>query len=191
MTGFAPTQHFEHALTALKGWAHMHALDFTAPLSTNVEFTPPAGRVVHVNAVGQFEMGVSGHAMPLFLFQGGAAFDVANPGTSAGGHFMHQPVTPSGAMTGLVATGGYELHSTEFDHDQTYARNDLLTAPADNADEDVGGVLTNKTAGDDAIVAYGSTAVCAVVSRGVFANEFSKSVLGFWPVYLPASTFVS
>ena len=175
----APSLMYEHGLDIAKGWFQPAALDFSAPLSANVTFVVPRGRVVHVNDAGEFEMGVDLTQMAIFLLNGSEDFDVSNPGTTPAGNFMHQAIRPSGNMSGLVATGGYEIESTEFDDTQTYEANDCIGALANNTTLATGGVLTNQ-----GITAYGD-AVCGVVSRGRFVNAHGIPVLAFWPVYLP------
>lgn len=175
----APDLMFEHSLNPAKGWFQPHALDFAAPLSANVTFEVPRGRVVHVNNSGEFEMGVDDTFMGIFLLNGSEDYDVSNPGTTPSGNFMHQAIAPKGVMSGLVATGGYELETTEFDDAQTYAANDTLTAGTSPTVLATGGVLTNVAA-----VVY-TNAVCGVVSRGRFVNAHGVPVLAFWPVYLP------
>lgn len=171
-------QMFDHTLDALKGWPCPTALDFVAKLSPNVTFTNPvpAGRCVHNTAVG-FEMGCAGNMMPIFLLQGSADFDVANANAN------WTAIAPVGWMSGLVAIGGYELSTTEFDTTQTYAPNDHLKAILDNATDATGGTLTNQALG----TLYGATGVnrVGVVSRGKSTNAYGKSVLAFWPVYCP------
>jgi hypothetical protein len=98
---------------------------------------------------------------------------------------VQEAYLPKGIANGLVATGGYELESSEFDAEQTYAANDLLTATADNADSDVGGVLTNDVSGNP--VEQYTDPVCGVVSRGVFRNEHDVSMLAFWSYFLPGA----
>jgi len=156
MPGVAPSLMFEHALSHPKGWFEPSALDFSAKLSPNVTIQAFGGRVVHVNAAGEFEMGIAAAQMAIFLLQADTDFDVSNPGTTPGGLFMHQAVAPAGNMSGLVATGGDELESTEIDTspDTAYAPNQLLTAKADNTTQATGGVLANDRAG-----AGGSTGV--------------------------------
>ena len=85
---------FEHALSHSKGWFEPAALDFTAKLSPNVTIQAFGGRVVHVNAAGEFEMGFSGAQMPMFLLQADADFDVGNPGVTGSGNTMHQAIAP-------------------------------------------------------------------------------------------------
>jgi hypothetical protein len=182
----APSLMFEESLTALKGWFQPAALDFVAKLSADVDFDVPRGRVVHVNAAGEFETGIDETDMAIFLWPGSNDFDVSNPGTTPKGNFMHQAIAPAGNLSGLVATGAYELASTEFDDSLEYAPGDLLTAFVDNADEDVGGVLTNERSAGNPVRQY-EEPVCGVVSRGKYNNEHGIAVLAFWPVYLPGA----
>lgn len=186
----APRQMTAHTLEAPKGWPSPHAVDFAAKLSANVTIDPVfAGRVVHLNAAGEYEMGLpntvgKGH-MAIFLFQNSDDPDVANPGgdpaTEAG---VWVAVAPTGKIMGLVAAGAYELESTEFESEAslgvTYAPGDCLTATPSNTVAATGGRITRTTNG----LAYGAP-VCGVVSRGVFTNSHGKSALAFWPVWLP------
>jgi len=176
----APSLMFEHGLDIAKGWFEPAALDFAAKLSENVTFEVPRGRVVHVNNQNEFEMGVAGTQMGIFTLNGSEDYDVSNPGTTPAGNFMHQAIAPTGVMSGLVANGAYEIESTEFDDNQTYQANELLTATADNTTLATGGVLTNQNA-----VQYVNP-ICGVVSRGRFVNAHGVPVLAFWPEWLPA-----
>ena len=187
MTQYAPSLMFEHALNAAKGWFQPTALDFQAKLSANVTFNPPAGRVAHLNAAGEFEMGMIARCMPLFLWNGINDFDVSNPGMTAGGHFVQQAIAPTGKMQSLVATGGYELESTEFDSENVYAPNDLLTATASNSNADTGGVLTNAGTGSHGNVKQFVDPCCGIVSRGSYNNEHGVAVVAFWPIVLPGT----
>ncbi len=192
MPGTAPSLMFEHCMTAVKGWFEPAALDFSAKLASAVTLQAFGGRVVHVNDAGEFEMGVTTTKMPIFLLQADTDYDVSNPGTTGGGIFMHQAISPAGNMSGLVATGAYELETSEFDKTPTapYTPNQLLTAKNSNTVQATGGVVSNDRAG-----AGGSTgrvrqyvdAACGVVSRGQFKNEHGVDVLAFWPIYLPAA----
>lgn len=181
----APSLMFEHRLDILKGWSQLTALDFASKLSANVTFDVPAGRVMHLNAAGEFETGIAGHQMPLFVFQGSQDMDVANPGTTPGGLFMHQAIAPTGVMNSFVATGGFELESTEFNTALTYARNDVLTAAVANATLATGGVLTNAGTGPGGVCTEYYDPLCGVVSRGEYNNSHGVAVLAFWPVWLP------
>lgn len=176
-----PSLMFEHSLNALAGWFEPAALDFAAPMAAGVAFAPPPGRAVHLNAAREFEMGCSNTGMTIFLHRGAGMFDVSNPGRTALGNFVHEPVSSVGIYAGLVAKGGYELETSEFDQTRDYAVGDLLTAVADNADEELGGILTN----EDAVQFINP--VCGVVSRGAYKNEHSITVLAFWPEWLPGA----
>jgi hypothetical protein len=177
----APRLMYEHGFDAKKGWFHMSALDYDAKLSDNVTFVPPAGRVVHLNAEGEFEMGCHNTGVSIFLLQNGDDFDVINAGTTPSGLFMHHAIAPTGKMSGLVATGGYELDNTEFDDEQDYAPGDLLTATANNTTLATGGLLTNEN------VEQFETPICGVVSSGAHANHNRVRTLSYWTVWLPGA----
>ena len=183
-----PRQMTAHTLEAPKGWPRPHAVDFTAKISANVTIDPVfAGRVVHLNASGEFEMGlpdvVREAHMPIFLYQNSDDPDVENPGgdpaTVAGAWVA---IAPTGKISGLVANGAYELETTEFEPAATagaYVPGDALSATADNTNAVTGGRITR-----NGIAAY-QEPLCGVVSRGVFTNSHSQSALAFWPVWLP------
>jgi hypothetical protein len=177
----APDLLTEHGLDVKKGWFDMASLDYSAKLSSAVTFAVKRGRVVHVDSNGEFRPGAHDTNIAIFLLNGSEDADVSNPGTTAGGRFMHQAVAPTGKMSGLVATGGYEIASTEFDADQTYAPGDLLTATASNSNAATGGVLTN-----DSVTQY-VTPVVGVVSSGKAQNHNGIQALSFWTVWLPGA----
>lgn len=181
----APTLALEHCLNHPKGWFAENALDCAAKFAAAITFAPVGGRVVHLNDAGEFEMGIRSTDMAIFLLNGEADKDVSNPGRSISGRFLHQPIGPTGVGSGLVATGGYELESSEFDTARDYVPGDLLTAAADNEDADVGGVLTNAGSGAGGIVEQYVDPVCGVVSGVPFLNEHEVNMLPFWPVFLP------
>lgn len=188
----------EHLLETPKGWFDGMALDFIAKKSANVTFTLHEGRVVHVATAGEnpqdctFETGVAGTQMPIFVHRRSDGFDVSNPGRTASGGFVHEAIAPAGHMAGLVATGGYELESSEYNSARTYAPNNLLTALVNNTTSTIGGVLDNTDGSNPLTVPWaggGTTkAICGVVSRGVFASAHGTNVLAFWPVFLPGTT---
>jgi hypothetical protein len=178
-----------HQLDAHKGWPSPHAVDFHAKLSANVTIDPVfAGRCVHLNSAGEYEMGVANDAgnidMPIFLFQNSDDPDVANDGgdaaTEAG---VWVASAPTGQIMGLVAAGAYELFTTEFEPEATagtYAPNDPLTATPDNDTALTGGRLTKLN-----VTAYGDHVV-GIVSRALL-TRYGKNVLSFWPCNLPAN----
>jgi hypothetical protein len=195
---------FERALDAVKGWFHLSALDKSAKLDNTLLVSAtvvPAGRVAVLNDVGEFildrtdaSLTAQATAMPIFLWNGSDHPDVYNDGTSPVTSTVHwHGISPTGVMSGLVATGGYELQTTEFDTAQTYAVNQPLTASAL-------GVLTNA-----GITVY-TTWICGICSSHVQGdnqavdavqaaspgspeglNAHGVSVLTFWTYFLPAS----
>jgi len=143
--------------------------------------------------------------MGIFLLQGSHELDVANPG---GNNWT--PIAPAGPngnpigkMSGLVATGAYELETTEFDPTTTIfgganvhpniVPGQMLTAPTEAAittgtDKSMAGKLfafANWPGGaGDAVIAK-NYPVCAVCSRVTHWNHHRVPVTSFWPVYLP------
>ena len=188
----APSQMFEHTLRPLKGWFHMAALDKAAKLAAAVTLEAYSGRVVHLNSSGEFEMGVSGRQVGIFLIQGSNLFAVNNPGTTGAGGFMHRAIAPTGVLSGLVSIAGYELETTEFETSPTaaYAPNQLLTATTSSTVQATGGVISNDrngAGGSAGAVRQYVDAACGVVSDGESNNGHGVSVLKFWSLYLPAA----
>lgn len=199
----APRQMTAHTLEAPHGWPSQAAVEYSAPfdatqlssVSGNVAF---AGRCVHVAADGEYEFGVTGRQMPIFLYQNSDDPDVSNDG----GNPATDPHVWVGAVrkhiSGLVAAGAYELATTEFDTSLTYGVNDLLYA-ATGTTLATCGVLTN--AGISSAV-WPAVAAVGVVSRGRTptavnaAQQYPAGVknahkvheLFFWPQYLPGMT---
>lgn len=178
----APDLMFEHGLDVKKGWFDMAALDYAAKLSSAFEFALPRGRVVHVDATGKFMPGAHQTCPAVFLLNGSEDADVSNPGTTSSGNFMHYAIAPTGNLSGLVATGGYEISSTEFDTTRTYAPGDLLSATRAAAPAAGDGKLTNNA------VTQFVKPVVGVVSSGSATNHNGISALSFWCVWLPAAT---
>jgi hypothetical protein len=172
-----------HTLDTIKNSiTNPHHLDFTAKLSANVTVDPVwAGRVVHLNSIGEFELGLpdvsrAGH-MPIFLWQSSNDPDVLNDGGIGTEVDGWVGISPTGVLKGLVATGGWELEDTEFNASEDYAPGDCLTATASNSNATTGGRITKGVAYD--------VPVCGVVSRGVKQNSHRRSCLYFWSTWLP------
>lgn len=185
-----PRQMFDHTLDAIKGWFHMAALDYTAKLSSDVTVTTVyAGRCVHLNATGEFELGCTGSQMPIFILQNSDDNDVSNTGGTT-----WYPIGPTGVITGLVAKGSYELETTEFDTARTYAPNDFLRCKSSSNSSTDGGLLTNNgvvTLENSSALSSSTnpTAVVGVVSRGVRKRQSDRNnVLAFWPTYKPGKS---
>lgn len=187
----AVAQMFERALDVPKGWFHLAALDKSAKLAAsllNSATEVPAGRVAHLNADGEFELGATGNQVPIFLWNGKDHPDVWNPGTSPVTNVQHWiGISPTGVMSGLVAMGAYELQTTEFDDAQVYAPNDPLTC-------DANGIITNQAAAPytNLIVGFASFHVSgdnqqAAATSPVGINAHGVQTLTFWPHFLPAA----
>lgn len=171
----APRQMTANTLNALKGWPQMNAVDYHAELDSGIpagDLPVLAGAVVHLNAAGNFILGVGTDAvMPMFLFNNSDDPDVSNDGGDAStdaGVFV--PISPTGHAMALVAVGAYELVSTAY-VDAAYSPNDPLTA--DKSGGGNPGKLQGGTLYTDMIV--------GLVSRGVVDNGYGKNALAFWP----------
>lgn len=124
---------YTHALDPLKGWFQLSALDKSAAFDPTILSTGQIvypGRVVYVNDAGYFTADRRSNAttlpggtvtcyktaMPMFLWAGTGDADVFNDGTSASSSSVTNwtAIMPAGVSMALVATGGYELQTTEF-----------------------------------------------------------------------------
>jgi len=168
-----------NALDFLKGWTDSHAVDKSAKWASSVTLSrAKSGRVASLNSSGEFVLGVAYQAMPIFIIQSALDFDVANESDDTPVEW--QPVQPDGTGSGLVAIGGYELESTEFDTTDTYVPNDTLTVT--NADTAAQGKLDLYSS-----TLYTTVPVVGVVSQGAHTNHHKHSVISFWPVYIPTA----
>ena len=199
-----PTLMFQHCLDELKGWPDESALDFDAFLAGPTQTGPPVvpgvdvdpvygGTCVHVNAAGEFMLGVGPTDMGIFLLQGSHELDVNNYG---GNNWT--PIAPTGKMSGLVATGAYELETTEFDPAiaagvGAITPGQQMTAPTQSAittgtDLTAAGKLFASATwpgGSGALVTRATFPICAVCSRHSHQNHHRVMVVSFWPVYVP------
>jgi len=142
-----------------------------------------AGRVVTLDSSGNFQVGNGGNtkAMPMFLLRG-----IESPSVYSEGGTAWQPVRNGYIGIAAVASGGFELQSTEFNTGATYTPNTTLSA-------DSNGVITTGTAYTNWIVGVASVyenqenyrPVPTQLPVGKNAN--GKNVLTFWSVYLPAT----
>ena len=166
-----PAQMFDHSLVVVKGPSLMNRLDFaSAPLSTETIYS---GSVCSLNTASKLVAGcvvgaVMNRPMPMFAIQNINDYDAnSDVGNMSGG-----------VMSAVVATGGFEIETTEF-VTGTYRPNDLLTA----ATSSNRGKVTRCTVGP-----YGAQNVVGCVSTGTATNEYSKSTLRFWTMFLPAGS---
>jgi hypothetical protein len=164
------------------------------------------------NVVAELGCG-AGHGVPLFLYSNPTDPDVYNPGVVAGDPAYgtasrpadFYPVFPGIAdasgtgqnMNAFVATGGYELESTEYDHDQTYTAGNGLRAVTSNTDAN-GGKITNQRGTTAAFNSAGATqygdptlsawdTIVGFVSRGEFVNSNKREALAFYTAFIPGT----
>lgn len=166
-----PAQMYDHELNPVKGWPSPYAVDKHADMVlVDDDEVAYRGQVASLNSNAKFQLGLECAAMPIFLLNSSTDYDVVGDDYNLVGSGSGIP-----RMSGIVAVGGYEVESTEYDSAETYLPNDCLTAGAPG-DADAG-VLKPGTM-------YADT-ICGVVSDGILQNEFKKNVLRFWPVWLP------
>lgn len=175
-----PEQMYTHELNPIKGWWDEHALDKAADTILGADETRiNGGMVMSLNAAAKFQKGLACAAVAIFAIQASDSFDVVGDDGNMVGSGGGDPVggTPIPKMSGLVAFGGYELESTEFDADQldAYVPNATLSAGLPGA-ANAGLLVPGQR--------YVDT-VCGVVSDGVVSNEHKIDVLRFWPTWLP------
>lgn len=170
MGSTVPAQMFDHELNPLKGWPSPYALDKSAKIVSAVEAAKiNRGLCCSLDSNGKFVRGCPNGAMPIFAFPGGMDFDVDSDYGNISG----------GVLSGLVATGGYELQTTEF-KGTGFVPNAVLTADDGSGDDADKGKLKTTTLGSSDMI------VGVVSGVGTPKNEHGKQFLTFWPVYLPS-----
>lgn len=164
-----------NTLNALKGWPHMHAVDFSAEFDPGIpsdDLPVLPGTVVSLNPSGKYILGVgNSNVMPMFIFPASDDADVANYGGNAStDRGVWVSVGPTGQAVSLVAIGAYELVSTAF-VSGSYPPNTPLTA--------------NKSGGSDPgklrTGVINTNMIVGLVSRGVVDNGYGHNALAFWP----------
>lgn len=163
-----PAQMYDHELNPVKGWPSPYAVDKALDLVGDKACN--RGMVLSINHNGKFVVGLYCGAMPIFALNSSTDFDVRGDDGNLVGGANGVP-----HMSGLVAVTGLEVESTEYDSGEAYLPNQTLTAGEPDAAD--AGVLKPGTA-------YADT-ICGVVSDGILTNEFKKTVVRFWPVWLP------
>jgi hypothetical protein len=167
-----PDQVFDHRLNPLKGWPSPYAVDKSANLSDSVTAADVRdGMVLSLNASGEFALGLAANAMPIFALNDGTDFDV----NGDDGNVFAGKGAAQAKMSGLVAVGGFEIETTEFDTTGTYLPNQALTSPAPG-DTDAGKVKPGT---------FYEDTICAVVSDGESTDAHKNSVVRCWPYFLP------
>jgi hypothetical protein len=167
-----PAQMYDHKLNPLKGWPSPYALDKAAPVADGEEGII-WGKVGHLDPVdAKFRVGLNGNNMPIFFWRSESHFDAM--GGDDGNISLYGNMK---GVSGLVATGSYELQTTEFEAGQTYNPNTPLTA-VEAAGDDKGKITPG---------AFYTDTVCGVVSDGQSVNAHKRAVVSFWSYFLPAT----
>ena len=164
MGTLTPDQKYDHVVNVVSGSNGMHDLQYVA--APNTGQTYKRGALLTLNSSGKFIAGTTtDHDMPMWAINAALDFDVnGDVGNVAGGN-----------VGAWVATGGYEIFTTEFVAG-TYAPNTLLrAATAGNAGK-VTAAATN----------YNDNLVVGCVSRGTSTGIYDQSILYFWPLFIPA-----
>jgi hypothetical protein len=206
-----PGQNYDHLLDPISGYNGMHDLQFHGYLDDTVE--NHRGSLMSLGAAGRLVIGVTTlHDMPMwainasydFDVKGGQAWPAGSPplyrmdaGNIAGQTLAADNVTTLRRhVSCFVATGGFELVTTEFDPQATYNENSPLIPYTPGGGEAAGtyplGWVTVGT-----VLAGGELAleelIVGIVSRvdltsanGVRREVYKQPVIQFWPVYLPA-----
>lgn len=165
------------------------SLMFVAPISTGDADGGDKivrGSVVSLNAEGKMVLGLpegTGNLYPMPMFAKKNSFDpdVQTGAVGAQTGEILASSTVGGLMTAYVATGAFELESSEFATGE-YKVNMALVANAEG-----------KVAPADENAVYGAKTVVGIVSKVPFRSKASMNVNGtgvnricFWPVFFPA-----
>ena len=172
MGTLVPSQMYDHTLVTVKGPPRLNRLDFSAAPAASQ--TILQGACVSINSAGAIVEGcvvgvAANRPMPMWAIQATDDFDAnSDVGNISGG-----------VQSAVVATGGFEIETTEFvNSPTTYAPNDLLKP----------GLTTNLGKVMLATVPpYGVEVVVGCVSKIKATNRDGVTVLRFWTMFLPAS----
>jgi hypothetical protein len=167
----------------------MHDLQYAAKPAlfsdpTNPEKVFERGALVSLDSAGEWVPGLSaGTAMPCWAINATGDFDVnSDIGNISGG-----------VVAAFVATGGYELKTTEFDTADagSYVPNAMLHAGAGSiAAEDTDRLGTVDFLAAPAALIPLAANVIGIVSKGEVTEVYNQATLQFWPVYCPAHALV-
>lgn len=160
---------YVNELNPIKAWPSQTALDKSLPVASG-QTGIVGGSVVHMDPTDKaFKLGVAAGAMPMFALVGQNENDAIGGGAANISSYGNKK-----GISALVATGGFELETTEF-VDATFAPNTPLTAAT-------GGDLGKVKEG-----VFYTNDICGVVSDGKLTNAHRASVVAFWTYFLPAT----
>ena len=169
------------------------SLMFVAPISTGDADGGDKivrGSVVSLNAEGKMVLGLpegEGNICPMPMFAKKNSFDpdVQTGAVGAQTGEIIASSTVGGLMTAYVATGAFELESSEFANGEYKCNMALVANEAGKVAPATGAV-------------YGDKTVVGIVSKPPFRSKASMNVNGtgnnricFWPVFFPANKAVA
>lgn len=162
---------YTNKLNPLKGWPSPYALDKSLGV-VDGQTGIVKGSLIHVDATEKaFKLGLSGNSMPIFAFVGQDEYDALG-----GGSMNISYYGTNKGIVGLVATGSYELQTTQFVDSDTYAPNTPLTGATG---DDLGKVEEGE---------FYTDTICGIVSDGAVENANGVDVVSFWTYFLPATS---
>jgi hypothetical protein len=176
-----PGQNFDHLLDVVSGYDGMHDLHFHAVPASGQSFE--RGAMVSLDANGEYVAGLSAVGageMPMWAINARDDFDANSDVGNISGASRRQDGQKLGGIGAFVATGGFEIVTTEFDQAAvaSYVPNRALIHDAATP----GFVTAGATP-----YALAETIV-GVVSKGVRTEVYGQQVIQFWPTFLPART---
>lgn len=167
-----PAQMYDHRLNAVKSWPSQYALDKSKEVAAGEEGIV-AGKVIHIDPVANaFKLGLPANYMPIFAWVSQDAFDAVG-----GDDFNISNYGNKKGVSGLVATGAFELQTTEFVTGETYNPNTPLTS------HEVAGADKGKVTPGT----FYSDVICGIVSDGQETNANGADVVTFWSYFLPTT----
>ena len=180
------TRQFEHVCATAHGLKTDDRLEYSALVdSGDANYTSiRQGSVVSLNSTGKFILGCGAgtglnYPMPMFSQK-----NIEDPDVMTGiAGSTYKTTTLSvvgGHINALVATGAFELETTEFDTTASYAPGDVLVPGADTK---IGLVVKGTEQ------AYLNTLpIIGIVAAGKITDKsFNQGRLSFWTCFIPAA----
>ena len=194
------SRQLEHAAVIAHGAHPEYRLEFPAEVDGTVADYDKIyqGSVVSLNASGKYVIGCgvgTGVNYPVPCISMKNVFDpdvtTGKLGTSTFVTGSSTTVLPDyrkttwsavgGVITAIPCTGGYEIETTEFDTDATYAPNDALIPGTDTF---IGKVVKATASTAD----LGTAPIVGFVSKAAFKVEsYGQDRISFWTNFIPAA----
>ena len=190
-------QNFDHLLDPISGYNGMHDLQFKGGMDLATDAWH-RGALMHLSAAGiirpagKITAADALHSMGMWAIGASYDFDVvANNTRIAGAAPLYRGDSGNiagGTVACLVATGGYELVTTEFNPRGTYNENVPLVrnVEADPTLNVNNGWVTPGTIQTSGALSLNENIVGIISVAGPLVEVYSQSVIRFWPVYLPS-----